>query len=207
MPKVNILDMAGKTVGEMELSESVFGAAANKSLLHEAVKVHLANRRQGTQSTLTRAEVRGGGKKPWRQKGTGRARQGSIRNPQWTGGGIALGPKPRDHGLGMNKKARKAAMRSALSAKASAGALYVIDNLELPEIKTKQVVAFLNAVAVDKKTLLVTPEPRINVIKSARNLPGVRTAVTGALNVYEILNADALILDSKAVAKIEEVWA
>jgi len=207
MPKVNILDMTGKTVGEMTLSESVFGAAPNAPLLHEAVKVHLANRRQGTQSTLTRAEVRGGGRKPWRQKGTGRARQGSTRSPNWPGGGIALGPKPRDHGLGMNKKARKAAMRSALSAKAQNGSLYVIDNLDLPEIKTKQVVAFLKAVEVDAKALIVTPEPRVNVIKSAGNLPGVRTAVSGALSVYEILRADALILDSKAVAKIEEVWA
>jgi len=199
--------MTGKTVGELELSESVFGTAPNKALLHEAVKVHLANRRQGTQSTLTRAEVRGGGKKPWRQKGTGRARQGSTRSPNWAGGGVALGPKPRDHGLSMNKKARKSAMRSALSAKALGGNLYVIESLDLPEIKTKQVTAFLSAIEAGGKALLITPCPRETVIKSARNLPGVRTAVTGALSVYEILNADALVIDRQAIAKIEEVWA
>ncbi len=206
MPKATVYDMTGKAIGEFELSDAVFGIEPDKVAMFEAVKNHLANCRQGTQSTLTRAEVRGGGKKPWRQKGTGRARQGSIRSPQWTHGGIALGPKPRDYSYRLNKKYRRLALKSALSAKAAAGEILVIDNLNLSEVKTKSMVAFLNALEA-KKALVVTPEVCENVVKSARNIPGVKTTTATIINVYDILNHDKFIVDKSAVEKIQEVFA
>ncbi len=206
MPKATVYDMTGKQVGEIELSEAVFGIEPNEVAMFEAVKNHLANRRQGTQSTLTRAEVRGGGKKPWRQKGTGRARQGSIRSPQWTHGGIALGPKPRDYSYRLNKKYRRLALLSALSAKAAAGEIIVVDNLDLNEVKTKSMVSFLNAVEADK-ALVVTPEVRENVVKSARNIPGVKTTTATIISVYDILNHGKFIVDKSAIEKISEVFA
>ncbi len=206
MPKATVYDMTGKAVGEFELSEAVFGIEPNEVAMFEAVKNHLANCRQGTQSTLTRAEVRGGGRKPWRQKGTGRARQGSIRSPQWTHGGIALGPKPRDYSYRLNKKYRRLALKSALSAKAAAGEVLVVENLNLSEVKTKSMAAFLNALEA-KKALVVTPEVCENVVKSARNIPGVKTTTATIINVYDILNHDKFIVDKSAVEKIQEVFA
>ena len=207
MPTVAVFDMTGKKTGEMELNEAVFGIKPNMSVVHAAVKNYLANRRQDTQSTLTRAEVRGGGIKPWRQKGTGRARQGSIRAPQWTHGGIALGPKPRSYNYSLTKKTRRLAMLSALSAKAAAGEIIVIDGLDMGEIKTKSFVGFLKAVEATGKSLVVTPEVRTNVVKSAANIPGVRTTIASTLNVYDILNADKFIIDKAAVEKLQEVYA
>lgn len=207
MAKTNVYDMTGKVVGEIELNDAVFGIEPNTVVMHEAVKNYLANQRQGTQSTLTRAEVRGGGRKPWRQKDTGRARQGSTRAPQWTHGGIALGPKPRDYSYHMNKKSRQLAIKSALSAKAANGDILVIDNLELNEVKTKNFVKFLSDVGVSGKALVVTPEVRKNVVLSARNIPGVRTTISSIISVYDILRADKFIVDKAAVAKIEEVYA
>ncbi|MDO5549491.1 MAG: 50S ribosomal protein L4 [Eubacteriales bacterium] len=207
MPNVAVYDMTGAKTGEMELSEAVFGIEPNEVVLHEAVKNYLANQRQGTQSTLTRSEVRGGGIKPWRQKGTGRARQGSIRAPQWTHGGIALGPKPRSYNYSLNKKTKRLAMRSALSAKVQAGEIVVVDNLDMSEIKTKSFVAFLKSIDCNTKSLVVTPEVRFNVVKSAANIPGVRTTPVSTLNVYDILNAEKFIIDKAAVAKLEEVYA
>ena len=207
MPTVKVYNMAGQQTGEMELNAAVFGIERNVSAMHAVVKNHLANKRQGTQSTLTRAEVRGGGIKPWRQKGTGRARQGSIRSPQWTHGGIALGPKPRTYRYSLNKKLRRLALLSALSAKAAAGEIIVIDDLNMGEIKTKTFAGFLKAVEAQGKSLVVTPESRVNVVKSAANIPGVRTTIASTLNVYDILNADKFIIDKAAVAKLEEVYA
>ena len=207
MAKTNVYDMRGKVVGEIELNDAVFGIEPNTAVMHEAVKNYLANQRQGTQSTLTRAEVRGGGRKPWRQKGTGRARQGSTRAPQWIHGGIALGPKPRDYGYHMNKKSRQLAIKSALSAKAAAGNIMVIENLDLSEVKTKSFVKFLSDVGATGKSLVVTPEVRRNVVLSARNIPGVRTTISSIISVYDILRADKFIVDKAAVAKIEEVYA
>lgn len=207
MPTVAVFDMAGKQTGEMELNEAVFGIEPNMSAVHATVKNYLANQRQGTQSTLTRAEVRGGGIKPWRQKGTGRARQGSIRSPQWTHGGIALGPKPRSYNYTINKKLRRLAMRSALSAKVSAGEIVVIDSLDMDEIKTKKFAAFLKQINANGKSLVVTPEVRKNVVRSAANIPQVRTTIASTLNVYEILNADKFIIDRAAVEKLQEVYA
>ena len=207
MAKTNVYDMSGKVVGEIELNDAVFGIEPNTAVMHEAVKNYLANQRQGTQSTLTRAEVRGGGRKPWRQKGTGRARQGSTRAPQWIHGGIALGPKPRDYGYHMNKKSRQLAIKSALSAKAAAGNIMVIENLDLNEVKTKNFVKFLSDVGATGKSLVVTPEVRRNVVLSARNIPGVRTTISSIISVYDILRADKFIVDKAAVAKIEEVYA
>ena len=207
MAKTNVYDMTGKVVGEIELNDAVFGIEPNTAVMHEAVKNYLANQRQGTQSTLTRAEVRGGGRKPWRQKGTGRARQGSTRAPQWIHGGIALGPKPRDYGYHMNKKSRQLALKSALSAKAAAGNIMVIENLDLSEVKTKNFVKFLSDVGATGKSLVVTPEVRRNVVLSARNIPGVRTTISSIISVYDILRADKFIVDKAAVAKIEEVYA
>lgn len=207
MLKTNVYDMSGKQVGEIELSEAVFGIEPNQAVVHDVVKNHLANRRQGTQSALTRAEVSGGGRKPWRQKGTGRARQGSTRAPQWIHGGIALGPKPRDYGYHMNKKSRQLAIKSALSAKAAAGNIMVIENLDLSEVKTKNFVKFLSDVGATGKSLVVTPEVRRNVVLSARNIPGVRTTISSIISVYDILRADKFIVDKAAVAKIEEVYA
>ena len=207
MPTVKVYNMAGQQTGEIELNTAVFGIEPNVSAMHAVVKNHLANKRQGTQSTLTRAEVRGGGIKSWRQKGTGRARQGSIRAPQWIHGGIALGPKPRSYRYSLNKKLRRLAMLSALSAKAAAGEIIVIDDLNLGEIKTKSFAGFLSAIEAEGKSLVVTPESRENVIKSAANLKGVRTTVASTLNVYDILNADKFIIDKAAVAKLDEVYA
>jgi large subunit ribosomal protein L4 len=206
MVKTNVFDMTGKVIGEIELCDSVFGIEPNEVALHESVKNYLANQRQGTQSTLTRAEVRGGGRKPWKQKGTGHARQGSIRAPQWTHGGIALGPKPRSYRYTLNKKQRRLALCSALSAKAQAGDIVVVDGLHLDEIKTKSMVSFLNAVSAGK-ALIVTPELDRNVVLSARNIPGVKTTFSGILSVYDILKADKFVVDKAAVAKIEEVYA
>ena len=205
MPKVKVYNMAGEVTGEMELNDAVFGIEPSVPSMHAVVKAHLAARRQGTQSTLTRAEVSGGGIKPWRQKGTGRARQGSTRSPQWTHGGVALGPKPRSYRVSVNKKVRRLALLSALSAKAAAGEVFVIDGLDLPAIKTKDFAAFLQKLGVTK-SLVVTGEPRENVYKSARNLPGVKTTVAGVLNVYDILNHGAFVVDKAAVAGIEEVY-
>lgn len=207
MPTVKVYNMAGQQTGEMELNEAIFGIEPNVSVLHAVVKNHLANRRQGTQSTLTRAEVRGGGIKPWRQKGTGRARQGSIRAPQWTHGGIALGPKPRTYRYTLNKKTRRLAMLSALSAKAQAGQIIVVDGLDMGEIKTKTFAKFLKDVECTGKSLVVTPDVRVNVVKSAANIPGVRTTLSSTLNVYDILNAEKFIIDKAAVEKLEEVYA
>ena len=207
MPTVKVYNMAGQQTGEMELNAAVFGIEPNMSVLHAAVKNYLANRRQGTQSTLTRAEVRGGGIKPWRQKGTGRARQGSIRAPQWTHGGIALGPKPRSYNYTLNKKVKRLAMLSALSAKAQAGEIIVVDGLDMGEIKTKVFAQFLKSVASTGKSLVVTPEVRGNVVKSAANIPGVRTTISSTLNVYDILHADKFIIDKAAVEKLQEVYA
>ena len=207
MPTVAVFDMTGKKTGEMELNEAVFGIEPNMAVVHAAVKNYLANQRQGTQSTLTRAEVRGGGIKPWRQKGTGRARQGSIRSPQWTHGGIALGPKPRSYNYSLTKKTKRLAMLSALSAKAAAGEIIVIDGLDMGEIKTKSFAGFLTSVEATGKSLVVTPEVRTNVVKSAANIPGVRTTIASTLNVYEILNADKFIIDKAAVEKLQEVYA
>ena len=205
--QTKVFDMAGKQVGEIELSDAIFGIEPNEAVVHDVVKNHLANCRQGTQSSLTRAEVSGGGIKPWRQKGTGRARQGSIRSPQWTHGGIALGPKPRSYNYSLTKKTKRLAMLSALSAKAAAGEIIVIDGLDMGEIKTKNFVGFLNAIEATGKSLVVTPEVRVNVVKSAANIPGVRTTIASTLNVYEILNADKFIIDKAAVEKLQEVYA
>lgn len=207
MPKATVFNMAGEQVGEIELSEAVFGIEPNESVVHDAVKNHLANCRQGTQSALTRAEVSGGGRKPWRQKGTGHARQGSTRAPQWTHGGIVFAPKPRDYSYTLNKKVKRLALKSALSAKASAGEIVVIDSLKMDEIKTKSFQNFLNAVKCDGKTLVVTAEPDQIVIKSARNLPGVTTTFANLINVYDILNCKNFVVDKAALSKIEEVFA
>ena len=207
MPIASVFHMTGAKTGEMELNAAVFGIEPNEVVLHAAVKNYLANQRQGTQSTLTRTEVRGGGIKPWRQKGTGPARQGSIRAPQWTHGGIALGPKPRSYNYSLNKKTRRLALISALSAKAAAGEIIVVDGLDMGEIKTKTFAAFLKNVESTGKSLVVTPEVRKNVVKSAANIPGVRTTPVSTLNVYDILNADKFIIDKAAVAKLEEVYA
>ena len=203
MPKANVYDMAGKQIGEVELPEAIFGIEPNVSVMHDVVKNHLANCRQGTQSALTRAEVSGGGKKPWRQKGTGRARQGSTRAPQWTHGGIVFAPKPRSYRYTLNKKVRRLALKSALSAKAAEGKVLVVDDLGMDQIKTKTFAGFLNTVG-SKKALVVTGCP--NVVKSARNIPGVSATTAKLINVYDILNAKQLIVDKAALAVIEEVF-
>ena len=207
MPKVAVLDMAGKEVGSIELAESVFGIEPNKSVMLHMVKNYLANQRQGTQSALTRSEVSGGGKKPWRQKGTGHARQGSTRAPQWTHGGIVFAPKPRDYSYTVNKKVRRLAMKSAFSAKVAENEMVVIDSIAMDEYKTKTIAAMLKAVGAEKKSLIVLPEVNEKVIASAANIPGVKTAQVNTLNVYDILNADMFIVAKDAVAKIEEVYA
>ena len=207
MPKTNVYDMTGKQVGEIELSDAVFGIEPDMVAIHEAVKNQLANRRQGTQSALTRAEVSGGGRKPWRQKGTGRARQGSTRSPQWMHGGVAFAPKPRSYSYRLNKQYKRLAMLSALSAKCAAGEIIVVDNLDCSEIKTKTIVGMLKAVgAGESKSLIVTPEVRRNVVLSARNIPGVVTSPANVINVYDIMNADKFIVDRSAVEKIQEVF-
>ena len=202
-----VYSMSGKQVGEVELSEGIFGIEPNVSVMHDVVKNHLANCRQGTQSALTRAEVSGGGKKPWRQKGTGRARQGSTRAPQWTHGGIVFAPKPRDYSYRLNKKTRRLALKSALSAKAQAGEIVVIDEIKMSIIKTNVFQKFLNAIKVNRKALVITAEPNEMVIKSSRNIEGVQTTFANLINVYDILNANQLVLDKAALAKIEEVFA
>ena len=206
MPKANVVNMAGQQVGEIELSEAIFGIEPNQTAVHSVVKNHLANCRQGTQSALTRAEVSGGGKKPWRQKGTGHARQGSTRAPQWTHGGIVFAPKPRDYSYSLNKKLKRLALKSALSAKAAEGNIIVVDGLNLDEIKTKTMKGFLNSVGAGK-AILVTPEVNENVVKSARNIPGVVTTTAKILSVYDIVNAKQFIVDKAALAVIEEVFA
>ena len=207
MPNVKVLNMAGKEVGEIALSDAIFGAEVNGPVLHPAVKAYLANQRQGTQSTLTRTEVSGGGKKPWRQKGTGRARQGSTRSPQWTHGGIALGPKPRSYTVTLNKKVKRIALQSALSSKVAAGELVVIDEIKTAEYKTKTMAAMLSAVGADRKALVVLPEMDQMVIKSCANIPGVKTSQWNTVNVYDILNSGKLVIARAAVEKIEEVFA
>ena len=207
MLKTNVYDMSGKLVGEIELSEAVFGITPNESVVHDVVKNHLANKRQGTQSALTRAEVSGGGRKPWRQKGTGRARQGSTRAPQWTHGGIVFAPKPRDYSYVLNKKVKRLALKSVLSAKAASGELIVVDAIELPAIKTAEFKKFLTAVKADGKAVVVTPEKNDTIVKSARNIPGVLTTPATILSVYDLLNAKYLVVDQRALATIEEVFA
>ena len=207
MPIVAIKDMAGKSVGEIELSAAVFGIEPNEAVMHMAVVNFLANQRQGTQSTLTRSEVSGGGKKPWRQKGTGHARQGSTRSPQWRHGGIALGPKPRDYYYTINKKERQLALKSALSDKVLTESLIVLDALTVEGYKTKTVVDCLKAIEAGKKTLIVLASNEENVIKSAANIPGVKTAQVNTVNTYDIINADTLVIVKDAVKTIEEVYA
>ena len=207
MPKAAVLNMAGQKVGEIELSEAIFGIEPNESVVHDVVKNHLANLRQGTQSALTRAEVSGGGAKPWRQKGTGRARQGSIRAVQWKGGGVAFAPKPRDYRQSVNKKVRALAMRSALSAKLANGELVVVDQIALEEYKTKKVVEMLKALNVERKALIVLPEKNDYLVKSAANIPGVKTALTNTINVYDILNGGKFVVTVDAIKRIEEVYA
>ena len=207
MPSIKVLDMAGKEVGELTLSDKVFGAKVNEAVLHTAVRAYLMNQRQGTQSTLTRTEVSGGGRKPWRQKGTGHARQGSTRAPQWTHGGVALGPKPRCYRINLNKATKRAALFGALTSKVEASELVVIDAIVAQEYKTKDMIAMLAAVGAAKKTLIVLPEVNGFVIKSCDNIEGVKTTQWNTINVYDILNCDTLIVAKDAVAKIEEVYA
>ena len=207
MSAIKVLNMAGAEVGTVELNDSIFGIEPNTAVVHEVVKNHLANCRQGTQSALTRAEVSGGGKKPWRQKGTGHARQGSTRAPQWTHGGIVFAPKPRSYSYVLNKKVKRLAMKSALSAKAAAGEIIVIDSIKMDSIKTKDFRAFLNTVKADGKSLVVTPSKDEIVVKSARNIPGVETSMANLINVYDILKAKYLVLDKEALTVIEEVFA
>lgn len=207
MPTVAVLNMQGKEVGKQELSEAVFGVKPNVSVMNDMVKNYLANQRQGTQSALTRAEVSGGGKKPWRQKGTGRARQGSTRAPQWTHGGIVFAPKPRDYSYTVNKKVKRLAMKSALSSKVNDNEMIVLDEITTDAYKTKTIAEMLKAIGSEKKALIVLSTVDEKVIASARNIPGVKTAQVNTLNVYDILNADKFIVVKDAVAKIEEVYA
>lgn len=207
MPKVTVFDMNGKGVGEMELADSVFGIEPNETVVHEAIVNYLANQRQGTQSTLTRAEVSGGGRKPWKQKGTGRARQGSTRSPQWIHGGIALGPKPRDYSYSLNKKVKRLALKSVFSSKALENDIIVVDKIELDGYKTKAIADMLKALGATRKALIVLPNSDQVLIKSAGNIPGIKTASVNTLNVYDVLNCDKFIVVKDAVAKIEEVYA
>ncbi len=207
MPSINVVDMKGKKVGTVDLSDAIFAIEPNEAVMHQMVVSYLANQRQGTQSTLTRSEVSGGGKKPWRQKGTGRARQGSTRAPQWTHGGVVFAPKPRDYSFSVNKKVKRLALKSALSAKTAENEIIVVDAITLDEYKTKVVAEMLTAIGVDRKALIVLPEVDKKVIKSASNIKGVKTAQVNELNVYDILNADKLVIVKDAVSKIEEVYA
>ena len=207
MPQVTVFDMTGKSVGEMTLSDAIFGIEPNTSVMHAAVVNYLANQRQGTQSTLTRSEVSGGGRKPWKQKGTGRARQGSTRAPQWTHGGIALGPKPRDYSYELPKKVKRLALKSAFSTKVADNDLIVVDNIAVEGFKTKAVVEMLSKLGADKKALIVMPELDQKLIKSAANIPGVKTTLVNTINVYVILNCDQFIVAKGALEKIEEVYA
>ena len=207
MPTVAMYNINGDKVGDIELSENVFGAAVRSDVMHEVVVNYLANQRQGTQSTRTRSEVRGGGIKPWRQKGTGRARQGSIRAAQWVGGGVALGPKPRDYSYSVNKKVKRLALKSALSSKVEENELIVLDAMSFDEVKTKQIVEVLKNLGVTEKALFVLPENDKNVVLSARNIKGVDTTFVGAINTYEVLNHTKCIILKDAVTKLEEVYA
>lgn len=207
MSRIQVYDMSGNEVKKMNISNEVFGITPNEAVMHAAVVNFLANQRQGTQSTLTRTEVRGGGRKPWRQKGTGHARQGSIRAPQWTHGGVALGPKPRDYSYSLNKKVRKLAIKSALSSKVLEKSFIVVDKIAFDEFKTKAVVNMLEALGADGKTLIVMPAVDQKVIKSANNIPGVKTTLVNTLNVYDILHHDKMVIVVDAVKKIEEVYA
>ena len=207
MAKLAVLDKTGKKVSDIELKDEIFAIEPNKSAMHLVVVNYLANQRQGTQSTLTRSEVSGGGKKPWKQKGTGRARQGSTRAPQWTHGGIALGPKPRDYGFDVNKKVRRLAMKSALSSKVAAEEMIVVDDFSMDAIKTKEMANILSAVKAGKKTLIVLPEKNDVLYKSARNIEGTNVSLVNTLNVYDILNCNTIVVLKDAVAKIEEVYA
>ena len=207
MSQISVFDMTGKKVADTELSDAIFGIKPNKAIMHAMVVNYLANQRQGTQSTLTRTEVSGGGRKPWRQKGTGHARQGSIRAPQWTHGGVALGPKPRDYSYSLNKKERRLGMKSALSTKVMDENMVVVDAIKVEGFKTKTIVDMLKALNVEGKALIVTAEADVKVVKSAGNIPGVKTATVNTLNVYDILNYDKFIVAKDAVTKIEEVYA
>ncbi|MDO4944039.1 MAG: 50S ribosomal protein L4 [Ruminococcus sp.] len=207
MSQISVFDMTGKKVSDTELNDAIFGIEPNTAVMHAMVVNYLANQRQGTQSTLTRTEVRGGGRKPWRQKGTGHARQGSIRAPQWVHGGVALGPKPRDYSYSLNKKERRLAMKSALSTKVIDNNIVVVDAIKTEEYKTKTMVEMLKALGAEGKALIVTAESDAKVIKSAANIPGVKTATVNTLSVYDILNYDKFIVSSEAVKKIEEVYA
>ena len=207
MPKVDVYDLNGKKVSDIELAESVFGIEPNETIVHSVLKNYLANQRQGTQSTKTRSEVSGGGKKPWRQKGTGRARQGSTRAPQWIKGGIALGPKPRSYRYTVNKKERRLAIRSVLSSKVLEKELTVLDKIELKEIKTKSMVKALAALKLEGKTLIVLPENDKNVVMSARNIEGVKTISANNINVFDLLKYSNLVLPVDTVKKLEEVYA
>ena len=207
MSTIKVLNMAGAEVGTVELNDAIFGIEPNSVVVHEVVKNHLANCRQGTQSALTRAEVSGGGRKPWRQKGTGHARQGSTRAPQWTHGGVVFAPKPRDYSYVLNKKVKRLALKSVLSARAAEGKLIVIDSIKMDVIKTADFRKFLNAVNVDSKAVVVTPEVDETIVKSARNIPGVLTTPATNLNVYDLVNAQYLVVDQAALATIEEVYA
>ena len=207
MPNMKVVDMAGKEVGEITLSDKLFGAEVNEAVLHTAVRAYLMNQRQGTQSTLTRTEVSGGGRKPWKQKGTGHARQGSTRAPQWTHGGVALGPKPRSYRVSLNKSTKRAALFSALSSKVAASEMIVVDNITATEYKTANMVEMLKAIGAAKKALVVLADVNGFVIKSCANIPGVKTTQWNTINVYDILNCDSFVVAKDAVAKIEEVYA
>ena len=207
MPSIKVVNMTGAQVGEIALSDVIFGAEVNKAVLHAAVRTYLLNQRQGTQSTLTRSEVSGGGRKPWRQKGTGRARQGSTRSPQWTHGGIALGPKPRSYTKKLNKKVKQIAMFSALSAKVANNEMVVVDAIVAESYKTKVMASMLTAIGAGKKTLVVLDAPNAMVTKSLANIPGVKVAYTNTLNVYDILNCNTIVFAQAAVQKLEEVYA
>lgn len=207
MSQISVFDMTGKKVADTELNDAIFGIEPNKAIMHAMVVNYLANQRQGTQSTLTRTEVRGGGRKPWRQKGTGHARQGSIRAPQWVHGGVALGPKPRDYSYELPKKVKRLALKSAFSAKVADNNLIVVDNIAVEGYKTKAVAEMLSNLGADKKALIVMPEVDAKLIKSAANIPGVKTALVNTINVYDILNCDKFIVAKSALEKIEEVYA
>ena len=207
MSKLSVLDMAGKKVSDIEVKDSIFAIEPNMSAMHLVVVSYLANQRQGTQSTKTRSEVSGGGKKPWRQKGTGRARQGSTRSPQWYHGGVALGPKPRTYGIDVNKKVRRLAMKSALSSKVAADEMIVLDSVKLDAIKTKEIAKMFEAIKAQKKVLVVLPENNEVIYKSTRNIEGAKVSTVNTLNVYDILNCDTIVVLKDAVTKIEEVYA
>ena len=207
MPNVKVVNMAGKEVGEIALSDALFGVEVTEAVIHSAVRAYLMNQRQGTQSTLTRTEVSGGGRKPWRQKGTGRARQGSTRSPQWTHGGVALGPKPREYRVTLNKKTKRLALKSALSDKVACGNMVVVDSIVTEDYKTKTMKTMLEAIGAAKKTLVVLSEVDSKVIKSFANIPGVKTAQYNTINVYDVLNCDTFVVAQAAVSKMEEVYA